>query len=383
MVAAAELVLFYFLTPFLILFLCRRYKFLSKLGAVLIAYFFGLLVGGFGLLPDNSKAVQELVTTITIPLAIPLLLFSADIRSWMKLAKRTFISMLIAVVSVVIFVVVGFFLFRSANDAEFWKVGGLLIGVYTGGTPNLAALKLMLDVDNEIFLLAHTYDMLISAAYFFVLISVGQKLFGYFLPKFEFSEGSSGEKVALENEEPYWGILKKVNRLPLLKALGISVLIFAIAGSTTLIVPENSQMIVVILIITTLGITFSFAPSIKSIPNTFELGMYLILVFSLTLASMVDVTEMVGAAPRLFYYILLVIFGSLTLQVLLSRLFKIDRDTVMITSTALIFSPPFVPVVAGAIQNKEVIVSGLTVGIIGYALGNYLGVIVAEFLRFL
>ncbi len=55
----------------------------------------------------------------------------------------------------------------------------------------------------------------------------------------------------------------------------------------------------------------------------------------------------------------------------------------MITSTALIFSPPFVPVVAGAIQNKEVIVSGLTVGIIGYALGNYLGVIVAEFLRFL
>lgn len=383
MLATAGLVLFYFLTPFLILFLCRRYTFLSKLGAVLIAYFFGLLVGGFGLLPDNSEVVQEWVTTITIPLAIPLLLFSADIRSWMKLAKRTFISMMIAVLSVVIFVVIGFFLFRNSNDAEFWKVGGLLIGVYTGGTPNLAALKLMLDVDNEIFLLAHTYDMLISAAYFFVLISVGHRLFGYFLPKFEYSGGGNEEKMSLENEEPFWGILKKVNRFPLAKALGISVLIFAIAGSTTLFVPENSQMIVVVLIITTLGMASSFVPSIKSIQNTFELGMYLILVFSLTIASMVDVTEMIGAAPRLLYYILLVIFGSLSLQVLISKFFKIDRDTVMITSTALIFSPPFVPVVAGAIKNKEVIVSGLTVGIIGYALGNYLGVIVAELLKLL
>ncbi len=381
MVSSIALVLFYFLTPFLILFLCKRFPILTKLGAVLIAYFIGLLIGGFGLLPENSETVQEIVTMITIPVAIPLLLFSADIRAWAKLAKRTFISMIIAMVSVVLFVVIGFLLFKSANDAEFWKVGGLLIGVYTGGTPNMAALKLMLDVDNEVFLLAHTYDMLIAAAYFLVLISVGQRLFGYFLPKFEFSGNTDGENLLDENKEPYWGILKKKNRLPLAKALGISVMIFALAGSTTLFVPENSQMIVVILIITTLGIAFSFVPSVNGIEKTFELGMYLILVFSLTIASMVDVTEMVGSSPHLFYYILLVIFGSLTLQVLISRFFKIDRDTVMITSTALIFSPPFVPVVAAAIKNKEVVVSGLTVGIIGYAIGNYLGVIVAEFLK--
>jgi len=73
----------------------------------------------------------------------------------------------------------------------------------------------------------------------------------------------------------------------------------------------------------------------------------------------------------------------LFLHVLLSRLFKIDADTVMITSTALICSPPFVPVIAGAIKNKEIIISGLTVGIIGYAVGNYLGFFVAEMLKLL
>jgi uncharacterized membrane protein len=62
-------------------------------------------------------------------------------------------------------------------------------------------------------------------------------------------------------------------------------------------------------------------------------------------------------------------------------LFKIDRDTVMVTSAALVCSPPFVPAVAGALKNKEIVFSGITVGIIGYAIGNYLGLIMAELLK--
>jgi uncharacterized membrane protein len=96
---------------------------------------------------------------------------------------------------------------------------------------------------------------------------------------------------------------------------------------------------------------------------------------------MADLKTFVETAPDLLMYISFVIFGSLILHVLLSKFIKIDSDTVMITSTALICSPPFVPVIAGAIKNREIIVSGLTVGIIGYAIGNYLGFIVAQILH--
>jgi uncharacterized membrane protein len=65
----------------------------------------------------------------------------------------------------------------------------------------------------------------------------------------------------------------------------------------------------------------------------------------------------------------------------MAYLFKVDSDTMIVTSTALICSPPFVPVIAGAIRNRQVIISGLTVGILGYAIGNYLGYLVAQFLR--
>jgi len=139
----------------------------------------------------------------------------------------------------------------------------------------------------------------------------------------------------------------------------------------------------VILLITTLGMLGSAVPSLRKTPYSFELGMYLILVFSVTVSSMVNINEMIHASPQLILYIMLVVFGSLILHVILARMFKIDADTVLITSTALICSPPFVPVVAGAINNKSLIIPGLSVGIIGYAVGNYLGFIVAELLYWL
>ncbi len=382
MISTILLVAFYLFTPLLILYSCQKLSFLRRLGAVLVAYGVGLIAGVSGLLPENSAEIQDIITTITIPLALPLMLFSSDIKSWTRLAGSTTISMIIALFAVLISVIVGYLIFMTDEITDLWKVSGLLVGVYTGGTPNLAALKIMLNVDNDTYLITHAYDMLISAGYFFFLITIGQKVFGLVLPKFK-SGGKSDEQNVLSDMSKIhmWGLFKKKNRRPMIIALLLSIAIFGIAGSTTLFVPENSQMIVVILLITTFGILLSLVPSVNKLNNTFELGMYLILVFSIDVASMVDLTNMANASSTIFYYVFLVIFGSLFIQVLVSAIFKIDTDTVIITSTALICSPPFVPAVAGAIKNKEIIVSGLTIGIIGYAVGNYLGVLVAEFLH--
>jgi len=382
MAANIILILFYVLSPLVILFLNYKYKFISKLGAVVVAYIVGIVAGNLGIIPESSKAVQETITMITIPLAIPLLLFSANIKQWFSLAGKTALSMFFGLLSVVIMVFTGFFIFKNHGMADLWKIGGMLIGVYTGGTPNLAALKIMLNIDENIYLLTHTYDMILSGLYFLFLITVGQRFFLLFLKPFRFSQATGyKETFNLDEQNPYSGILNKKTFLPLLKALGLSVLIFAIGGGASLLVPENSQMVVVILIITSLGICASVLPSINKIDKTFELGMYLILVFSVDVASMVDITALAGKTPTLFSYLALVVFGSLFLHVVFARIFKIDSDTVIVTSTALICSPPFVPVVAGALKNREIVVSGLTVGIVGYAIGNYLGFLVAEILR--
>jgi uncharacterized membrane protein len=135
------------------------------------------------------------------------------------------------------------------------------------------------------------------------------------------------------------------------------------------------------LLITSLGIGASFIPKVNKIEKSFELGMYLVLIFSVVVASMVSVPELINGSPTLLLYVAFIIFGSLFLQIVLSKIFKIDTDTVIITSTALICSPPFVPVVAGALGNKKIVLPGLTVGIVGYVIGNYVGFVLAQILK--
>ncbi|MGM0504029.1 MAG: DUF819 family protein, partial [Bacteroidota bacterium] len=285
--AATLLALFYIISPIIILYLCKKFSVLNKIGAVLLAYATGLILGNIGILPDNAGQVQDIMTTITIPLAIPLLLFSANIKTWFTIAGKTMLSMVIALVSVVIVVFVGFFIFEG-EIKELWKIGGLLVGLYSGGTPNLASIKMILNVDPEAFIITHTFDMLISAIYLLFLLTIGQKVFWYFLPKYKAlykTKHQSEKELSFTN---YWGFWHKKYRLPLLAALGVSVFIFGIAGGLSFLVPDNSQMVVVILTITTLGILSSFIPKINKIAKTFDLGMYLILIFSVVIASMAD-----------------------------------------------------------------------------------------------
>lgn len=376
------LIAFYLFSPLLILFLSKKFLIINKIGVVVLAYLLGIVAGNSGFIPEDSSAVQEMIMTIAIPLAIPLLLFSAKLKQWFSLVGKTAVSMLIGLFSVIIMVFIGFFLFNDQTTKDFWKIGGMMVGVYTGGTPNLASLKIMLNVDEELYLLTHSYDMILSGIYFLFLISVGQRFFLLFLRPFTIKTMKENADAQFNDAmEAYDGIFRKTIFKPLLTALGLSIVIFAIAGALSLAVPSGIQMAVVILTITTLGLLGSLISKVNKIEKTFELGMYLILIFSVVVASMVNLGEIYGSTVKILPYLATVVFGSLFLHVVLARIFKIDADTVIVTSTALICSPPFVPVVAGSLKNREIVVSGLTVGIVGYAIGNYLGLLVAQALR--
>jgi uncharacterized membrane protein len=141
-------------------------------------------------------------------------------------------------------------------------------------------------------------------------------------------------------------------------------------------------MLFLMLFITTLSLAASFVGAVRRLRYSFDAGMFLVLIFNVTIASMVDFGQLFNV--DIYYisgYVAYSVFGSMLLHALLCKLFRVDADTFMVTSTAFINSPPFVPVTAAAIGNRQVILVGITVGIIGYAMGNYLGFTVAEALK--
>jgi uncharacterized membrane protein len=307
---------------------------------------------------------------------------------WVSMARTTFFSMILGLISVVVMVVLGHLFFRDIIP-DAWKLAGMLIGVYSGGTPNLAAIAEMLDVNKELYILTHTSDLIVGAFVLLFLLTIGQRFFLLFMKPFKHEENveiRNNTAAMIEEFESYDGIFKASIFKPLLKAFGLSVLIFAIGGGLSMLFAKNNQMIVAILTITSLGIIASLVPKVNSIKKTFPLGMYFILVFSVVVASMADLHEMLGkeysmVLISIFMYILIAVVGSLLLHSILSWIFKIDADNFIITSVALSMSPPFVPVVAAALKNKSLVLSGLILGIIGYAIGNYLGVLIAFLLK--
>ncbi len=377
------MIAFFLLTPVLVIFLEGKYKVVKKIGAVLICYILGALVGNVGLLPDGAYNYQDLFAQLTVPLALPMILFSMDVKKWFRMAGSAIKSLLLGLLTVVFMIFVGYWIFRDSVP-EIWKVAGMLTGIYTGGTPNMAAMKTALNVDTEVYLMTHTYEVALGAIYVIFILSIGQRVFLLWLRPFRSPETGNlkADNTDLEDKyESYTGFFKKKTFLPILGAFGLSVVIFGASYGLSLLFPESFSTAAIILLITSFGIAFSFIPGVKNIQKSFQAGMYIILIFCIVVSSMADIRKLVNISFNLFWYVGLAMYGSHLLHAFLARIFKIDADTVIISGSALILSPPFVPVVAGALRNREVILTGLIVGIAGYAVGNYLGVIIAYTLR--
>src|SRR5665811_2134643 len=293
MIKIVLLVIFYFVFPVIIIYLCKKWSFLQKVGSIVLAYGFGLLIGSSGILPQGSPGyklalqgkaslptaeletlisqgkagrddffvnqiavAQDIIPSVVVPLAFPLLLFSLNVKRWLRYAKKGFISVLLALVAGVVMVTAGFFIWKDTIP-ESWKLAGMFEGIYAGGTPNFVAIKMALNVDANLFVIVSTYDMIVGAFLVLFFITVAPRIFRFILPPFVESKGIRGDEAEIlsqtENLEDFSGMFKKGIFLPLLGALGISVLIFAFSGGLALLLPRLTMMVVVILSITTLG----------------------------------------------------------------------------------------------------------------------------------
>ena len=373
------LLIVFFVTPAVTILLCRKFPFLNKIGVIILMYVIGVLMKNLSLLPENAEVLQKALTSALIPLAIPMMLFNSNFRNFPL--RDSFKSLFSGLIAVSVVIIAGFLIFKSYLGEDGYKIAGMLTGVYTGGTPNLAALKLMLGVDDNTYLLVNSYDMIVSFTHILFLITIGVKLFRYILP---FNDKNIEEKVeiAKNDTDPYVGIFKRESIIQILKAFGLSVIIFGISGGIAFLMPERSFMVTIILMLTTLGIIASFFEPVKKLDKSFDAGMYLIYVFSIVVASMADISQLdLRGGMFLLMYLVFIVYGSLIIQTILCKILKVDSDLMMVTSIALISSPPFVPIVVDALKNKSVLIPGIGIGIIGYAAGNYLGFLLSEFLR--
>lgn len=382
---SALIIVLYFFLPAFFLHLGNKFPIIHKISIVVLCYAGGLILGNINIIPDSLSTMQGTIMGLTILLGIPLVLFSENVLKWAKMAKTTFISLLLGVASVVVLVFIGHYLFRE-KIPEIWKISGMMIGVYTGGTPNLAAIAQGLNVPEELYIMTHSAELIIGAIVLLFLLTGAKPFFGIWLRPYPVKSKQNQPDIDVSEFESFEGFFKRDNLVPILKSFALGALFLAVGYGLTFFFEGETKDTVAVLAVTTLGLGASLIPAVNRIKSSFQLGMYFIYVFCMIVASKADLValfsvENVELLTSMLSYITLVVFGSFLLHALLSKIFKINVDEFIITSTALSNSPPFVPVVAAAIRNKAVVVPGMVIGVIGYAIGNYLGVAIAYFLK--
>ena len=375
----------YIVFPILIIEAFKRWTIVQKIGTVVLAYAVGIIASLCGVfnfatpeVAESFSKLQSTIMSVAVPLAIPLMLFNCDFKLWTKALPKTAWALVTGLAAVLVSVVSGYFIFRNRVPDPV-NVSAMMTGIYTGGTVNFNALGASLGVDKSVMAIVLAFQMVITMPYIFFLLGGGFKIFRKLLPYKDVThKGRTDEEhVETADVENYRGMFEKKNFIGMMKGLGLSFIFLAIGAGLALLITGTLSELVIILTITTLSIIASFFKPIRELPKTFELGMFFILIFSVIVASMFNIHSVNGGSLYIGGFVLWIMGVSVVLHLILCRIAKVSGDLFCVCQVGLLCSPPFVPPIAGAMKNKKVLISGIVVGLVGYAVGTYLGALLS------
>ena len=390
MVRVYLIIALYVLVPVLIIECFKRWTWMQKIGTVVAAYAVGIIFALTGFVhfePETAEAlsfgkIQSTLMSIAVPLAIPLMLFNCDFKLWTKALPKTIWSLVGGILAVLVAVISGYFIFRNPEIPDFNKVAAMMTGIYTGGTMNFNALGASLGVDKTQMAIVLAFEMVLTTPYIFFIIGGGYKIFRKILPYQDVTrKGRTDEEVESKDVENYRGMFAKENIGGMLTGLGLSLVILIFGAGVAFILTGTLNELVIILTITTLSIIASFFKKVRELPKTFELGMFFILIFSVIVASLFDIHSVNGGSLSIGLFVGWVMVVAAVVHLIFCRIAHVSGDLFCVSQIALLCSPPFVPPVVGAMKNKKVLISGIVIGLVGYAVGTYLGVAIALILN--
>ena len=342
----------------------------QKITGTVVVILLAIAAANMGLIPHSAPAYSFIFSYI-VPMLIPLFLFQADVRRLAKEASRTTAAFLVATLGTVAGVIVAALLLDlsqlgAASDltAERREAGivGLFASTYIGGSVNYAALGEItgLSKDASFFSAATAADNLFSAVFLSViaLIPGAQWLTRRFVPH------TAGNNVALEKPD-----VTPASIVYSLAAAG------SIVAATDLLcwwldIPSWRYAIMTII---TVGIATALPQVRVWFAGAFEIGVALSFTFFAAIAAGADIRAMISVAPLLIVLVLILLSVHLIVLLAVGRRLGLTIPELLTASNAAILGATTAPAMAAAKGWHDQVTPGVLVGVIGYALGTFIG----------
>lgn len=360
-------------------FWVQKFKGFKTIGPALFVIILGIILVNLKIV-TGSCDLYGVISVYCIPISMSLYLLNVDVKQIVKMSKQPLLSIISAVFCVsVVAVVFGAILGGKINEG--WKVAGMFVGTYTGGSSNLTAIANGLNASAETIAAANAADYVIGMPTMVLMFAAPailkkskrfQKFWPYSFTEAEL-EGSGNTKELMESEE--WSI-KDIAML-----LAIATTVVAVSTKLSGFFSSDFASAGRILMISTFSIIIAQIPAVRKLKGAMNLGLFFGMMFLAVVGFSVDIQNFLGSALYITLLCFCVIFCSIVLHLLITRMMKIKYEYVLLGIVGAIADGTTSALVASGAKWKSLISIGLLMGIIGGVCGNYFGIAVAYIVK--
>lgn len=355
-------------------FLLERTRLGRQLTGTVMVILAAIVAANLGIIP-HSAPTYDFIFTFLVPMLIPLFLFQADLRRLWREASRTTLAFLVATIGTVAGIVVAATLLDlstlgsgaplPASDREA-AIVGLFASTYIGGSVNYAALGEMtgLNQDRSFFSAATAADNLFSAVYLsLIALLPGVTRLARFFPAHPTTPQPT---TAPETAPP------QVTARSLCLAIACAAALVAISDGLVAYFNAVSYRYVTLTILTLVLATL--VPAMREwLAGAFELGVALSFAFFAAIAAGANLTAMVSVAPTLIVVVLILLSVHLATLLFIGAVTRLTLPELLTASNAAILGATTAPAMAAAKGWRDQVTPGVLVGVLGYALGTFIG----------
>ena len=334
----------------------------QQLGMTMVVLLLGLLVTNItGWQPD--KQATSWISGPLTSLAIAQLLLAVDLRRVWPNARRLLTPFAAAVLLTLIAVLLSGLLLGPWLGVQRGVLSGVFTATFTGGSLNFVSVARALDPPESLLLLASAADHVAFAIWFALSLWIGQR-WGRFEPP-SASEPKAQEQLQAGKWVSFYG-------LALLWGVGVLVA-SRLLGLLFPAVPS-------ILVLTTLALIAAQLPGRFSRRGCYGGGLLLIQPFFTVIGLSSPVGGLLGEGLPVLIYALLIVTMQAVGLLLLRRWRGWPLAETLVASQASIGGPSTALALATSLKRPELALPSVAVGLLGYVVGTYLGLIVSAVL---
>ncbi|MDF1687020.1 MAG: DUF819 family protein [Parvibaculaceae bacterium] len=363
----------------------------TKLGqlisGVILVILIGLALSNLRIIPFASS-FYDMVWSYAVPLAIPLLLFRADLRRILPVAGPMLITFVIATLGTIAGVVAGYHLIDLGPQAA--KIASILGASWIGGSMNFAATSRALELNDGTLVSAMAAADNVGATLFLLLIvtlpmmAAVRKFFPS--PIMDAADAAPAQTEA-EKEEGY-----QIHMFDLALLLGLSALCCFLGFLTANFLggigaraeiewlANFSSYGMLFLTLYALIIANAFAKPMERLQGDFQLGMVFMYLFFGVMGAGADVVLMIGTALPVFGFVGIMASVHLIVVLIATKIFKVDLAEAMLVSNAVALGPATAAAQAAAQGWRTLVTPAVMLGVLGYASATFIGVALAQWL---